>query len=225
LVARLIIFLYSSYPVNLVSANSLRLLLGNNEVDADQTERTSPLSIHASVYALADKYECPLLKEACQNAYIRTLNWKFSISDFISSIHVIYETTPETDRGLRKWAVFVAQGYKAMLVPHQSFRALFMTRPTFSWDLTTGYMEDQKYWCENCEANALLKYDCICGQNGICLANDECESEEHEFWCTECGSWGIKPGSLAAASDEPRSRFKHEAVDNVLQGAVDRMED
>ena len=208
MVARLIVFLYSrTYPMTdqdgKKSADSVRrLLASNDQAYRDQSEDENLLTFHASLYGVADKFECESLKDDCQNAYIRALYGSFSILDFISSINVVYETTPETDIGLRKWAVFVAQGYKAMLQSHPSFKALFMSRPDFSWDLATAYTEDREYWCTVCEADTLRDYECICGHNGICLGNDDCTAERSEFWCPECEEWGrVNPGSLSAASN------------------------
>ncbi|ERF68890.1 hypothetical protein EPUS_04542 [Endocarpon pusillum Z07020] len=114
MVARLIVFLYSwTYPMTgkdaKKSADSVRrLLASNDQAYQDQSEDENLLTFHASLYGVADKFECESLKENCQKAYIRALHGSFSIPDFISSINVVYETTPETDIGLRKWAVFVA---------------------------------------------------------------------------------------------------------------------
>ncbi|KAF7504609.1 hypothetical protein GJ744_002036 [Endocarpon pusillum] len=230
MVARLIVFLYSrTYPMTgkdaKKSADSVRrLLASNDQAYRDQSEDEKLLTFHASLYGVADKFECHELKELCQNAYIWGLHGSFSIPDFISSIKVVYETTPETDIGLRKWAVFVAQGYKAMLQSHPSFKALFMSTPDFGWELATAYTEDQKYWCTRCEADTLQDYACICGQNGICLGNDDCILESSEFWCGECGTFGsINPGSLSAACDNPRSRFKVASADEALENALKRM--
>lgn len=112
--------------------------------DVYETKKENPLTFHASLYAVAEKYDCSELKNKCESAYITALQEDFSVLDFISSIKVVYESTPETDKGLRKWAVFVSQGYKAMLQLQPGFRALFTSRPDFSWDLITAYREDQR---------------------------------------------------------------------------------
>jgi hypothetical protein len=82
-----------------MSADCLRRLLMDDQTNVAQSEEENPLTFHASHYGIADKCECPSLNEACQNAYMRALRVNFSIVDFISSIKVVYETTPEADRG------------------------------------------------------------------------------------------------------------------------------
>lgn len=77
-----------------MSADCLRRLLMDDRTNVAQSEEEIPLTFHASHYGIADKYECPSLKEACQNTYIRALRGNFSIVNFISSIKVVYETTP-----------------------------------------------------------------------------------------------------------------------------------
>jgi hypothetical protein len=104
----------------------------DDQANVAQSEEESSLTFHPSLYGTADKYECPSLKEACQNAYTRALRGNFSIVDFISSIKVVYETTPEADRWLRNWAVFVLQGHKGMLQPHPSFMSLSICSPDYT---------------------------------------------------------------------------------------------
>jgi hypothetical protein len=203
-------------------------LLMDDQANVAQSEEDNPLTFHASLYGIAEKYQCPSLKEASQNAYIRALHGNFSIVDFISSIKVVYETTPEAERGLCKWAVFVSQGYKEMLQPHPSFKSLFMCRPDFTWDLVTAYMERRRFWCLSCKADTYPEgLGCICGNSGMCWANDRCSEEDYDYlWCPQCEqSDVVKPCGLAAACDNARSYFESEPVDKALRKAVERMED
>ncbi len=230
MIARFIVFLYSlTYPMTSneakLSADSVRqLLVSSSQTYCDQSAHENLLAFHASLYGVADKFECESLKEACKNAYVRALRRRFSIPDFISSINVVYETTPEADTGLRKWAVFVAQGYKPVLQAHPGFKALFTSKPDFSWDLATAYAEDQVFWCTECEEETLQPHGCICGQNGMCLKTS-CTGEVSDFSCPECHSTCVQPRSLSLLSDDPRSCFKSEQVEDALKAAIEQMEE
>jgi hypothetical protein len=187
----------------------------------------NPLTFHASLYGVAEKYECPDLKELCRNAYIRSLSGQFSTSDFISSIHVVYETTPETDEGLRKWAVIVSQGYKSRLQLHPSFKALFTSRPDFSWELTTAYTEVKNYYCGNCEKNVPCgKTGCICSHSSVSgQINPRDSQQDGMIWCPHCRTLSMsKLCGLGPVSENPRWNFKDVTLDNALAREVQLMD-
>ncbi len=138
---------------------------------------------------------------------------------------MVYETTPEADKGLRTWAIFVSQGYKAMLLVHPMFKALFISRPEFSWGLTTAYGEDQSYWCPNCIKDTLYGMtSCVCGGGGICCENKDCEERTGDAHCSQCNtSSAVKVWASAAAPDGPRPRFQDQWVDQALRHVVSQM--
>jgi hypothetical protein len=80
MIANVIVFLYGGiYPTTQNSAKdsakSLEWLLsGKTQAQRGQDMQESPLTLHASLYGVAEKYECPDLKEACRYAYSRLLS-------------------------------------------------------------------------------------------------------------------------------------------------------
>jgi len=229
MIANVIVFLYGgTYPAtrwsSRASAESLeRLLSSKTQAQRGHEKLENPLTFHASLYGVAEKFEYPDLKEACRNAYIRSLCQKNSTSDFISSIHVVYEITPAADKGLRKWAVFVSQGYKSRLRLHPSFKALFTSRLDFSWDLTTAYMEVKDYYCSICEKNIPCdKAGCVCGHSGICSGALSCAQEDEEpLYCLECDGYGMT--RVCDSAENPRFNFENKVVDDALRREVHRV--
>jgi hypothetical protein len=71
------------------------------EKAANTVEIANPLTIHATMYALGDKYQvaglCALAKmkfEACLSEHAQS-------EDFITAVQIAYSSTPDTNRGLR----------------------------------------------------------------------------------------------------------------------------
>lgn len=68
---------------------------------------TSPLHFVAMVYQVADKYLVPQLKEQSLERFRSLLTSDWDLNDpsdldgFLSATAVIYESTPQSDRGLR----------------------------------------------------------------------------------------------------------------------------
>jgi hypothetical protein len=230
LVARLLVYLYGEvYPVGdegqEVWGNSLGKLFGGDTEVPENSSGSSdqPLSLHAALYGLADKYGCPSLKHDCQQAYIKTLQGDFSLADFISSINVVYETTPEGDDGLRKWAVWVAQGYSDMLQLQPSFKGLIMSRGDFCWDLTTKYQRVNRFWCTSCnESSSSNMSSCSCGNSGICRKTVACETTQIvALRCSNCRTAGrIVPWAAAQTFDSPRQLFVSAVTDDALKRAA-----
>jgi hypothetical protein len=231
MIATVIVFLYGgTYPTTKKgaedSAKSLeKLLSSKTQAQCGQDAQGNPLTRHASLYGVSERYQCPELKSACWGAYITSLSQNCSTSDFISSIHVVYETTPEADKGLRKWVVVFSQGYKSRLQLHPSFKALFKSRPDFIFDLTTAYMEVKYYYCPNCEETIHCdELGCVCGHSGLCGQEDS--GRCGQLWDCYCQVDGVlRKGALARASENPRWKFKHEMVDKILEHMADNLGD
>ncbi|KAI4634246.1 uncharacterized protein J4E87_001418 [Alternaria ethzedia] len=64
-------------------------------------EITSPLTIHASMYALADKYQVKGLSRLAKTKFRESLDHHVDSEDFIAAVQLTYSNTPETNRGLR----------------------------------------------------------------------------------------------------------------------------
>jgi hypothetical protein len=174
MVARMLVYIYGQeYPVTFDGASpfaeSAQKLLPAylTGIEGDM-KGDGPLSVHAAVYSIADKYDCQSLKAACEQAYVGRLSAQTSLGDFIASIDVIYETTPRDDKSLRKWAVWFSQGYKEMILVHPSFKTLFCSRQDFAWDFATNYLNIGRYWCGSCKTyQQVSQTHCRCGTSGM----------------------------------------------------------
>lgn len=64
-------------------------------------EVANPLTIHANMYALADKYQVIGLRQVAKHKFESCLFHHINSGDFISAVQVVYTSTSESDRGLR----------------------------------------------------------------------------------------------------------------------------
>ncbi|KAI4611972.1 hypothetical protein J4E80_007424 [Alternaria sp. BMP 0032] len=64
-------------------------------------EVTNPLAIHASMYAIADKYQVKGLSRLAKTKFRDSLDHHVDSEDFIAAVQLTYSNTPETNRGLR----------------------------------------------------------------------------------------------------------------------------
>ncbi|KAI4947256.1 hypothetical protein J4E91_006606 [Alternaria rosae] len=64
-------------------------------------EITSPLTIHAGMYALADKYQVKGLGRLAKIKFRDSLDHHVDSEDFIAAVQLTYSNTPESNRGLR----------------------------------------------------------------------------------------------------------------------------
>ena len=64
-------------------------------------EVTNPLTIHATMYAMADKYQVEGLALVAQTKFECSLPAHFNSPDFVTAVQLAYSNTPESNRGLR----------------------------------------------------------------------------------------------------------------------------
>ena len=221
LVARTLVYIYGQdYPVTFQEksrfANSARKLLPGCSPDPKGGSKdANPLSIHAAVYGIADKYNCRSLKNTCEQAYVGQLSTQTSFRDFIHSVNIIYETTPVGDKGLRKWAVWFSQSYKEAIQIHPGFESLFRSRADFAWDYATNYQNIGRYWCEKCTKYAQpSQRECCCGASGMCKGGQACSASVPK--CYTC-STTLKHWSVVTPDDDPRKHLTSFDVDRTLR--------
>jgi hypothetical protein len=68
---------------------------------AEEVQVLSPLTIHAAMYALGDKYQVQGLSQIAKEKFESCLHHHANSSDFVSAVQVAYTSTPESNRGLR----------------------------------------------------------------------------------------------------------------------------
>lgn len=71
------------------------------EKTANAVEVANPLTIHASMYALGDKYQVEGLSSLAKEKFECCLHHHAQTEDFIAAVQIAYSTTPDSNRGLR----------------------------------------------------------------------------------------------------------------------------
>lgn len=67
----------------------------------DTYQIKNPLIVHASMYALADKYLSEPLASCAHTKFKSCLNDHWDSVDFIEAVQIVYRSTPDSNRGLR----------------------------------------------------------------------------------------------------------------------------
>jgi hypothetical protein len=71
------------------------------EKTANAVEVANPLTIHASMYALGDKYQVDGLSQLAKEKFESCLHHHAHSEDLITAVQIAYSTTPDSNRGLR----------------------------------------------------------------------------------------------------------------------------
>jgi hypothetical protein len=101
----------------------------------------TPLRFLATVYQVADKYLVPQLKEHSieKFRYVLKKDWNFNdpdnFDDFLSATALIYESTPQSDRGLRDLVVDKALECLSNFGERKGFQELLHNTMWFASDL------------------------------------------------------------------------------------------
>lgn len=64
-------------------------------------EVVNPLTIHATMYALADKYQVDGLGRLAKEKFESCLHHHANSDDFVNAVQIAYSSTPDSNRGLR----------------------------------------------------------------------------------------------------------------------------
>lgn len=102
--------------------------------DGDVTP-TPRLTLHIEMYSLADKYDVPKLGEVAAVYFHKALEDSKSSGDYLPCVPAIYESTPDSNTGLRSVIVkyVVNRGAKQEL-SKSLLKAAFIEAPQFGWD-------------------------------------------------------------------------------------------
>ena len=82
---------------------------GNPSNDLLRTQSATPLSIHADMYALGDKYQVEGLCTLATSKFSASLSRHWNSTDFITAVQTVYSSTPDSNRGMRD---VVAQAFQ-----------------------------------------------------------------------------------------------------------------
>ena len=79
------------------------------------------LVMNANVYAIADKYGIPSLKEIAQRKTAEALKTDSNHESFLTALDIVWTTTPLSDRGLRGLFLPVIAKNKKILLEKEDF--------------------------------------------------------------------------------------------------------
>ncbi|KAF2085501.1 hypothetical protein K490DRAFT_67657 [Saccharata proteae CBS 121410] len=100
------------------------------ECDADQPH----LVLHAKVYAIAEKYGITGLKALAKRKYAAQLEQHWIDAEFADSIQEVYETTIDTDRGLRDLVIQAFREHPE-LARRKDVEFIVKDTPGIAWEL------------------------------------------------------------------------------------------
>jgi hypothetical protein len=76
-------------------------LVSSHKKPRNAVEIDNPLTIHAAMYALADKYHVNGLSEIAKTKFENCLSHHVNSEDFVIAVQLVYSSTPKPNRGLR----------------------------------------------------------------------------------------------------------------------------
>ena len=110
------------------------------QTDAYSNGGMSDLELHASVYAIAEKYEAMDLKALAAKKFARgaTSTTTTPHNDILQAIPLVYNLTPRTDRGLREvviglWLIVASE---VVAQKREEVEAVMREAPEFAMDVS-----------------------------------------------------------------------------------------
>lgn len=97
-------------------------------------EEESHLLLHTRVYALAEKYDIPSLKDLSQRKFEMAMACFYDSSEFAEAIEEVYCSTVDTDRGLRDIVLQAFRSHPA-LATTQDVYAIIKETPSLAFEL------------------------------------------------------------------------------------------
>lgn len=124
---------------------------------------TSHMMIDVLMYAIADKYDMPGLKRLALLKFTALVNASWRTAAFPTAIKAIYETTPDSDRGLRDVVIKKsAEHSQTLFKAANGFKDMLQEAPGFASDLaerlSETYITDSKIAkCARCDSLCVVK--------------------------------------------------------------------
>lgn len=142
--------------------------LSYNDMEDPQSENRQPgdLVINASMYTLGDKYDIPPLKDLARERFMADLKTGWSHGHLLALVDVVYNTTPETDRGLRDCMEQMVREHGRELLKKEDFKDAVKSNGGFALDVASAAYGDPPVG--NCSYAGCTKTD----DNGIRFCQD-----------------------------------------------------
>ena len=137
----------------------------------DRSEYVSRLNINVVMYAMGDKYGIKSLKKLAENkfeaAHEAISGTPIEARELMVIIPTVYESTPETDRGLRDSVLSYASNAWSNISALPGFKDLFTRTPAFTTDLFSKVPKNIILeQCSSCGCGDEWKAEsirCVCG--------------------------------------------------------------
>lgn len=97
-------------------------------------EEESHLITHTRVYAIAEKYDIPSLKELAQSKFEMAMACYYDSSEFADAIEEVYCSTIDSDRGLRDVVLQAFRAHPALATTQDVYNVIKNT-PTLALEL------------------------------------------------------------------------------------------
>lgn len=104
------------------------------EEDYESTEYESHLLLHTQVYALAEKYDIPSLKQLAKRKFEMAVACYYDAPELADAIEFVYTSTVDSDRGLRDVVMQLFRNHP-QLANTQDVFAVIKETPTLALDL------------------------------------------------------------------------------------------
>lgn len=102
----------------------VEITIGENEDMSDHDGVQPALASSVRVYAIADKYGMPSLKELAKERFCNWAEGNWTHEDFSDIVREIFQSTPNSDRGLRDVVVRIVATHVDNLTQKDEFRHL-----------------------------------------------------------------------------------------------------
>lgn len=124
------------------------------------TANSRILEVNATVYALAEKYECPDLKTMAIKKFGYAAKEMIIDREVLETIRIVYDSTPSSDRGLRDICVTLWTIAGAQMVAENeraTFQKFIEEVPGFAVDIAMRFASTM--------GKAQIREACSCHQN------------------------------------------------------------
>lgn len=105
-----------------------------DEEEYESTETESHLLLHTRVYALAEKYDIPSLKQLARRKFEMAVACYYDAPELADAIEFVYSSTIDSDRGLRDVVIQLFRTHP-QLANTQDMFAVIQETPTLALDL------------------------------------------------------------------------------------------
>ncbi|KAI9806172.1 MAG: hypothetical protein M1826_004671 [Phylliscum demangeonii] len=176
---------------------------GPERDDGPGVERAGPqtftelaLKNNVLVYAAAEKYDVPLLKELAKEKFIARAGGSWRPAGLLTLIRLVYERTPDRDRGLRTVVTELCSRHLPALISIEDLRVSALEFSSFGLDLlqaSLAKLERREREAENMKTNFenLMKatrhhQGCPCGNPFQARFEDMVSEEVSVLNCAAC---------------------------------------